>query len=237
MLNREDWIMIHEMREKGCYLREIAMEAGCSERTVRRALKRGGPPPRRRPGIRPGKPDPYKPLVDRLLSENVWNAEVIFAELRAQGYTGGRSILRDYIRPKRPLRKAEGTVRFETEPGRQLQSDRGQIDTVVGGEVCRVHFAVNLLGYSRRFHVWAAPCEDAGHTYESLIRAFDWFGGVPAEVWVDNQKAAVLSHAPDAGCVSCPASCRGPSTMALPPGPAGRIARKRRARSSGRWPM
>ena len=40
--------------------------------------------------------------------------------------------MRDYIRPKRPLRKAEGTVRFETEPGRQLQSDRGQIDTVVG---------------------------------------------------------------------------------------------------------
>ena len=88
MLNREDWIMIHEMREKGCYLRrEIAMEVGCSERTVRRALKRGGPPPRRRPGIRPSKLDPYKHLVDRMLSENIWNAEVIFAELRAQGYT------------------------------------------------------------------------------------------------------------------------------------------------------
>jgi len=55
---------------------------------------------------------------------------------------------------------------------------------------------VNLLGFSRRFHVWAAPCEDAEHTYESLVRAFEWFGGVPAEVWVDNQKAAVLSHDP-----------------------------------------
>jgi len=55
---------------------------------------------------------------------------------------------------------------------------------------------VNLLGFSRRFHVWAAPCEDAEHTYESLVRAFEWFGVVPAEVWVDNQKAAVLSHDP-----------------------------------------
>ncbi|RMH36312.1 MAG: IS21 family transposase [Gammaproteobacteria bacterium] len=197
MLNREDWIMIRDMRKKGCYLREIALQVGCSERTVRRALKRGGPPPRRKSGVRASKLDPYKPQVDQLLSEGVWNAEVIFAEIRAQGYQGGRSILRDYIRPKRALRKALGTVRFETAPGKQLQSDWGKITTVVAGNRTKVHFAVNLLGYSRRFHVWAALCEDAEHTYESLVRAFEWFGGVPQEVWVDNQKAAVLSHAPN----------------------------------------
>ena len=105
MLNREDWLMIREMREKGCYLREIAEEVGCSERTVRRALLRGGPPPRRRSGIRSSKLDPYKAQVDRLLAEGVWNATVIFAEIQAMGYRGGISILRDYIRPKRALRK------------------------------------------------------------------------------------------------------------------------------------
>ncbi len=218
MLNREDWLMIQEMREKGCYLREIADRVGVSERTVRRALRRGGPPPRRRRGVRPSKLDPYKAMVDQLLAEGVWNATVILAEIRARGYDGcatrwnaarspsilaeirargydgGISILRDYIRPKRVLRKARGTVRFETSPGRQLQHDWGQIETWVAGEAARIHFAVNALGYSRRFHVWAAPCADAAHTYESLVRAFDYFGGVPAQVWVDNQKAAVLSH-------------------------------------------
>ena len=114
MLNREDWLMIREMREKGCYLREIAERVSCSERTVRRALQRGGPPPRRRPGVRPSKLDPYKAQVDQLLAEDVWNATVIFAEIKTLGYTGGISILRDYIRPKRALRKARGTVRFET---------------------------------------------------------------------------------------------------------------------------
>jgi len=34
--------------------------------------------------------------------------------------------------------------------------------------------------------------------HESLIRAFQWFGGVPRQVWVDNQKAAVLKHVPGA---------------------------------------
>ena len=196
MLNREDWYMIREMRSKGCYLKDIAAKVGVSERTVRRALRRGGPPPKRRRGVRPGKLDPYKAEVDAMLSDGIWNAEVIYARLRELGYTGSRTLLRDYIRPKRAMRKARGTVRFETPPGRQLQTDWGQIETRVGATRRRVHFAVNLLGYSRRFHVWAAFCEDAEHTYESLVRAFEWFGGVPQEVWVDNQKAAVLAHPP-----------------------------------------
>lgn len=32
------------------------------------------------------------------------------------------------------------------------------------------------------------------HTYESLVQAFRYFGGVPKSVLVDNQKAAVLRH-------------------------------------------
>jgi transposase len=55
----------------------------------------------------------------------------------------------------------------------------------------RVRFT---LGYSRRFHFWGTDSEDAEHTYEALVRTFEWFGGVPAEVLVDNQKCAVLVH-------------------------------------------
>ena len=57
-----------------------------------------------------------------------------------------------------------------------------------------VHFIVNQLGYSRRFHAWATTSHDAEHTYAGLIRSFAYFGGVPLEVVVDNQKAAVLAH-------------------------------------------
>jgi len=142
--------------------------------------------------------------VDRLLANDVWNAGVIFDKLRKRGYTGGRSILRDYIRPKRVMRGVKGTVRFESTPGEQLQSDWGQVQTRIAGRSYRVHFMVNLLGYSRRFHVWAGEREDAEHTYEGLVRAFERFGGVPAEVWVDNQKAAVLSHGRDGKVVFNP---------------------------------
>jgi len=79
-------------------------------------------------------------------------------------------------------------------PIQQLQTDWGVQRTVMAGQPGEVHFAVNTLGYSRRFHFWGTDSEDAEHTYEALIRAFEWFGGVPGEVLVDNQKAAVIAH-------------------------------------------
>lgn len=75
------------------------------------------------------------------LAENVWNGEVILAEIKAMGYTGGRSMLRYYIQPKSKMRPSKKTVSF----------------------------AVNTLGFSRRFHVFATPKQDAEHTYESLV--------------------------------------------------------------------
>jgi transposase len=133
-------------------------------------------------------------IVDRLLSEGVWNATVIFAMIRAQGYAGGYSQLKRYIQPKRVLQPSKKTVRFETEPGRQMQSDWGETTTIVGGVPTPVSFIVNTLGYSRRMHVWATDSQDAEHTYEGIVRAFEYFGGVPREVLVDNQKCAVLEH-------------------------------------------
>jgi transposase len=116
---------------------------------VRRALARGGPPTRRG-GRRGSVLDPYRPLVDQWLAEGVWNAVVIWRELQAQSYTGGISILRDYLHPKRARRPGRATVRFETEPGRPLQSDWAISRTVIAGEATVVYFVVNTLSFSRR---------------------------------------------------------------------------------------
>lgn len=193
MLRKEDFTVIQALVKRGVYLSDIARDLGVHPRTVRRAIERGGPPaPHRR--RRGSLLDPFVPTVDRLLGENVWNAVVILREIQARGYRGGVSILRDYIQPKRALRPGRVTVRFETEPGRQLQSDWGVQPTRIAGVETQVHFIVNTLGFSRRFHFWNTDREDAEHTYEGLIRSFEWFGGAPGEVLVDNQKSAVLEH-------------------------------------------
>jgi transposase len=194
MLSKGDWMHIKAQIERGVYKKDIASELGVSPRTVRRALKRGGAPSGKRPKARTSKLDPYKEEVDMLLKEDVWNAEVILRIIQEKGYPGKGSILRDYIRPKRPLRKSRETVRFETKPGRQLQSDWGELWAIVAGERVKVHFIVNTLGYSRRMHFWCTNSEDAEHTYEGLIRTFEYLGGVTGEVLVDNQKTAVIKH-------------------------------------------
>lgn len=193
MLRKEDFMVIQTLAQRGLYLCDIAKQVGVHPRTVRRALARGEAPAPR-PSRRGSRLDPYRADIDRLLTEDVWNAVVIFRELQAKGYTGQLSILRDYIRPKRALRVKRATVRFETAPGQQLQSDWAEHRTQIAGQETVVHFIVNTLGFSRRFHFWCTDGQDSEHTYEGLIRSFDWFGGVPAEVLVDNQKAAVLAH-------------------------------------------
>ena len=164
-------MVIQALVQRGVYVCDIARQLGVHPKTVSRALARGAAPtPTRRK--RKTLLDGHRGQVDQLLADGVWNAQVIYRELQAKGYAGKLSILRDYIRPKRALRPGRATVRFETEPGRQLQSDWGHLRTVIGGVETAVHFCVNTLGYSRRFHFWCADREDAEHTYEGLIRSF-----------------------------------------------------------------
>src|SRR5215510_1213671 len=100
MLGLEDFMTIHALVERGVYRCDMAEQLGVHPKTVSRTVKRGGPPAPRR-GRRGSLLDPYRPVIDGLLAEGVWNAVVIWRELQARGYPGEISIIRDYLRPKR----------------------------------------------------------------------------------------------------------------------------------------
>jgi len=193
MLRKEDLAVITALKQYGVYQKDIAAQLGVHPKTVRRALRSDRTTVRQRK-LCGRKLDPYTASIDRLLAEGVWNAVVILREIQAEGYGGGSTKLRLYIQPKRALRAGKVTVRFETKPGQQLQSDWGEIVVEIAGQLVRVHFMVNLLGYSRRFHFWCTDSADAEHTYEGLIRSLEYLGGIADEVLVDNQKAAVVQH-------------------------------------------
>lgn len=99
MLSREDFYMIKQMRKQGASIIDIATQVGCSERTVRRYLKYPEPPARKS-RHKMAKLKPFMDYIDTHLAENIWNGEVILAEIKAMGYTGGRSMLRYYYRRK-----------------------------------------------------------------------------------------------------------------------------------------
>src|SRR3990172_4922366 len=95
MLRKEDFAVIQALKKRDVYVKDIAAELGVHPKTVSRALQRGSAPS---VGARRGsKLDPYKATADRLLGEGVWNAMVVLREIQAEGYTGSRTILREYI--------------------------------------------------------------------------------------------------------------------------------------------
>src|SRR5437867_3815638 len=149
MLRKEDLVEIQALAKAGVYQRDIAAQLGVHPKTVSRALALGSAPAgkRARGFVKLGR---FVERVDRLLAEGVWNAVVILRVLKSEGYTGGLSQLKRYVAPKRRLRPSKVTVRFETEPGRQLQSDWGEIVVPVAGVPTKVCFIVNTLGFSRR---------------------------------------------------------------------------------------
>ena len=122
MISKEDYAVIKALRKRGVYVKDIAIELGVNPKTVSRTLARGKASERKRKQ-RSSKLDPYKAQIDQLLQAGVWNAVVIYREIQAAGYEGKTTILRDYIAPKRALRAGRATVRFETKPGQQMQSD------------------------------------------------------------------------------------------------------------------
>jgi len=137
MIRKEDFGVIKSLHQRGIYLSDIAEELGVHPKTVRRALKRGGAPKGERKK-RGSQLEAYKATIDRLLAEGVWNAMVILREIEAEGYQGKITVPRDYIRPKRGLRPNRATVRFETGPGEQMQSDWGEVVVEIAGKPTKV---------------------------------------------------------------------------------------------------
>ncbi len=84
----------------------------------------------------------------------------------------------------------EPLVRFETEPGEQMQVDfvvlrRGQD---------RISAFVATLGYSRKTYVHFVTDERIDTVLACLRRSFEYFGGVPKHVLFDNMKTVVLER-------------------------------------------
>src|SRR5689334_9649733 len=123
---RLDFAMsIQILYQQGMSKRRIAKQLGMSINTVRKYLREGGEPQyKARPGV--SKLAPYKPyIIERIKGAHpVWlPATVIYQEIQAQGYRGKERQVRYYVSGLKPQQTEAEVVRFETEPGLQMQVD------------------------------------------------------------------------------------------------------------------
>ena len=127
-------------------------------------------------------------------------AQRLFDEVRAAGYPGGYSRVRDEVRAGRPREPTESVVRFETPAGRQGQVDFATFTLPWG----RRHALVLLLSHSRL--LWLCffyRRQTMAVLTDGLERAFARFGGVPKELLFDQMRAVVLSDQRVPGATGC----------------------------------
>ena len=184
----------HLFTEKKLGLRQIARELKLGIKAVRKWARREtftrAPQPQRQ-----SKLDDFKGPILGLLAQHDYSAQQIFQQVREQGYQGGYTILRAFVRAVRPKPKpAFLTLHFE--PGQCAQVDWGYAGLVpVGSTHRRLSFFVMVLAYSRKMYVEFTLAETMEHFLSAHQHAFEYFGGVVRQVWVDNCKVAVLGRA------------------------------------------
>jgi len=186
-------VEIRVLKRQGWSIRAIARETGLSRVTVRRYLE--DPETAARYGPREPRPTKLGPHIEYLLgrveaARPAWiPATVLFREIRERGYEGGLSQLKAYLAPLK-VGEPEPLVRFETQPGEQMQAD---FTYVRRGRYPLLAF-VATLGYSRASYVRFTVGEDTQTLCACLRESLIYFGGVPAHVLLDNPKTVVIER-------------------------------------------
>jgi transposase len=147
MLVVEQTVEIRVLSRQGKSIRAISRTLGVSRNTVRCYLRMQGLPRYRREP-RATRLDSYKHYIDERVKAAALEwiaAAVLLGELKRLGYSGGLTTLKLYLTTFKPAPKAEPLIRFETEPGRQMQADFATIRR--GAKRMAVFIAT--LGWSR----------------------------------------------------------------------------------------
>jgi len=185
---------IEELKRQGLSIRAISRLTGYCRKTVRKYLIQPDSVPVYGPREKqPGKLEGFKPYLEDRMRAGVWNARVLLRELRERGYSGGYTLLTDWLRPQRESARMVAVRRFETPPGKQAQVDWGHLGTLeINGEERKLWGFTFTLGYSRTMMAEAAVDQKLGTLLRMHEEAFRQLGGVPEEILYDRMKTVWL---------------------------------------------
>ncbi len=193
MIDYETYCKIVQLHQKQLKPTQIAKNLSLDLRTVLHWIEAGSYRLRKTPK-RSSKLDAYKAQIIRWLQQYQYTGVQILQRLRDEGYEGGSTILNNYIATIRPKKfKAYLTLSFA--PGESAQVDWGQYGSVpVGSTQRRLSFFVMVLCHSRMMYVEFTVLQSMEHFLACHQNAFNFFGGVPENIMVDNLKSAVIKR-------------------------------------------
>lgn len=200
MILREMSMHIQYLAQENVPKARIARQFGVSRQTVYNHLNREGPFPKPR-ARRISKLEAFKSYIRSRLERFDLPVPVLLAELKEKGYSGGITILREFVGPLKEAFTRKVTERFETLPGQQAQMDWGQCGYIcVEDQRKTLYVFVLVLGYSRM--MWARFTTSCRlPVLLTCLKGAIESLGIPREVLVDNMKQAVDQHEVTTGLV------------------------------------
>jgi transposase len=142
--------------------------------------------------------EPFRAVVVELRTQGTEMA-AIWERLKERGYRGSYSSIRRFVRTLEP-KQPEAYGRIETAPGEEAQVDFGYAGRMLdpeSGQSRKAWAFVMVLAASRHQYVefvW----DQSVATWLLLHRhAFEFFGGVPKRIVLDNLKAAITKACTD----------------------------------------
>lgn len=187
---------------EGKSVRQVARETGHSRNTIPKMLQNSGAPryvllaEKEAPVL-----GPFKGLIDGWIAEDEKKpkkkrrtAKRMYDLLRKPpyGYQGAESTLRRYVGEARRKARHKVYVLLDYRPGEAAQLDFGESEVIVAGKRVVAQLFLMWLGYSSATFMKAYPAQTQEVFFDGHAAAFDFFGGVPRQVWYDNLKIAVL---------------------------------------------
>ena len=175
-------------------VRAIARQVGVNRKSVERVIHRRSVVLGVAPFSRTSRLDTFKDKVTALLKEDPQTtAMVILQRIRAEGYDGGYTILKEWVRGQRILLtpSKEAFFKMSFAVGEAAQVDWGEFQDVFGDGV-QIHCFVMVLCYSRLLYIEFTRSERFEvfvRCHENAIRYFE--GLRPEQFWYDNLPTAV----------------------------------------------
>lgn len=137
--------------------------------------------------------EPYRQVVLDLRREGV-EVAAVYQRLKERGYAGSYASVWRFVRQLEP-EPVEATVRVERQPGEEAQVDFGSAGRMVDertGQVRKSWGFVMTLSWSRHQYVEFVFDQRVETWLACHQHAFEFFGGVPQRLVIDNLKAAVV---------------------------------------------
>lgn len=193
MLTLEQAVTIQIPHQQGKSIKAISRELSVFRNTLRKYLRQNTTPQYQRIQPRISILDPYRPYLLECVNaaHPEWiPAVVLYQEILGLGYPEKIRILREYLATLKSVAKPELIIRFETQPGQQMQVDF----TTIRRHHTTLKAFVATLGYSRAAFVkfYDHECTDAW--IDGLENAFQFFAGVPHEILFDNAKTIMIER-------------------------------------------